>query len=579
MPRPRRRPFLSLAVAAVAALALPAAAHAAAFTIAPGAGACAAPGDLACGSFTDAGTAADASAGVDTFSVAAGVYEGDGSFNESGVQITGDPGVLLNGSLTFNGTGASTLQRVNVARSSGAAPAIIVSNTGGLAISDLTAVSVQGDGIQLFNGSNKIERANIITAAGGADAIRVDANGTTVALTMNSSFATGGAAGIGVTTQLTGTATVNAHHVTAAGSTHGLLMDTTGPLLLGTGTATVNVSDSIMFSKLITDGVLATTVDNFDAATLQDPGAVSPDDLFADRINRNFRLKPGSPAIGAGGFTAGESTTDIDGEDRSAPPTDLGADEYNNTAPTAAIAVTTPLPRDGQPVSFDGSASHDQPGGGIASYHWAFGDGTTMTTTGPTVSHTYMGEGPVTAKLAVIDGEGAVSNVATTDVNILDGSAPTVKISKPKNNQKIFVFVRKTKTVTRHGKKVKIKVKTKKRTRIKFSGTAADKSGVARVFFTVQKVTGSSQSGVVTGSATSKCRWLDPKKGIKLVSCAKPFVISGKLKSDGTWSYSVKKAIKLAKGTYRVVVYGLDKTGAIGNSAAKADRNIKFKLK
>ncbi|MDX6688967.1 MAG: hypothetical protein QOG15_424 [Solirubrobacteraceae bacterium] len=581
MPRPGRRPFLSLAIAAVAALALPAAAQADAFTISPGGGTCAAGGDTVCGSFADAATAANANAGVDTFSVAAGSYTGDATFTTS-VAITGVPGVLAQGSLVFNSADVTqtTLSGVAVF-SSGASAAIRSTSAAGIAISDVTAVSASGNGVELTTATNSIQRANIITGNGSKSAVRVAPTGTdTATLNISSSFATGGLAGLGAFASGTvlggSTATINAHHVTAAGSTHGVYADTSGAILCCA--ATITVTDSIVFSPGTNPGTLTSTTLNIDSATITDG---DKNVLFAAPLAQNFRLKPGSPAIGAGGApVSGESTTDVDGQDRSAAPTDLGADEYVNTPPTAVIKVATQLPRDGQPVTFDGSGSQDQPGGGIASYNWTFGDGTSARTTTPTVTHTYTGEGPVTAKLAVIDGEGAVSNVASTDVNILDGGAPTVKISKPANNQKFFVFVRKTKTVIKNGKKTKIKVKTKQRTRIKFAGTATDKSGVARVFITVQRVTGSGASGVVTGSATSsKCRWLDPKKGLKLTSCARPIVINVKLKADGTWNYNVKKSIKLSKGTYRVIAYGLDKTGSLGNSATKAQRNHKFKLK
>ena len=51
--------------------------------------------------------------------------------------------------------------------------------------------------------------------------------------------------------------------------------------------------------------------------------------------------RPPTPRSARAEFTPGESATDIDGEDRSAAPTDLGADEYNNAAPTAKIVVAT----------------------------------------------------------------------------------------------------------------------------------------------------------------------------------------------------------------------------------------------
>ena len=133
--------------------------------------------------------------------------------------------------------------------------------------------------------------------------------------------------------------------------------------------------------------------------------------LFLDPLKGNYRLRPDSPAIGKGGFVAGESTTDIDGEDRSAAPTDQGADEYNNGAPTAKFVVATPTPRNTQPVTFDATASSDREGtaaGGIAEYRWRYSDGGSDVTTVPTVEHVFADEGDAAAGLIVIDKQGAV---------------------------------------------------------------------------------------------------------------------------------------------------------------------------
>jgi hypothetical protein len=59
--------------------------------------------------------------------------------------------------------------------------------------------------------------------------------------------------------------------------------------------------------------------------------------VFMRPLSRAYRLRPGSPAINGGGHAAGESTTDIDGQDRSAAPTDQGFDEFVNEPPKAVI--------------------------------------------------------------------------------------------------------------------------------------------------------------------------------------------------------------------------------------------------
>jgi len=58
-------------------------------------------------------------------------------------------------------------------------------------------------------------------------------------------------------------------------------------------------------------------------------------------------------------------------------------------------------------VDFNASGSSD-PDGSIASYNWAFGDGTTGT--GVTTSHTYSIPGTYTVSLTVIDGQGATGS-------------------------------------------------------------------------------------------------------------------------------------------------------------------------
>ncbi len=84
-----------------------------------------------------------------------------------------------------------------------------------------------------------------------------------------------------------------------------------------------------------------------------------------------------------------------------------------NTQPTASF---TNRPA-GLQVSFDGSASQDaDPGDSIAEYRWMFGDGTTATTTTPTVNHTYATAGTRTATLRVVDSSGLVSAAVTRPV-------------------------------------------------------------------------------------------------------------------------------------------------------------------
>ncbi|MCD0451551.1 PKD domain-containing protein [Actinocorallia sp. API 0066] len=73
-----------------------------------------------------------------------------------------------------------------------------------------------------------------------------------------------------------------------------------------------------------------------------------------------------------------------------------------NLGPVAALKVTG---TDGLTRTFSAKESRD-PDGTVAKYRWTFGDGTTKTTTEPTVSHTYGAKGTHTVTVVVTDNEG-----------------------------------------------------------------------------------------------------------------------------------------------------------------------------
>jgi glucose/arabinose dehydrogenase len=81
-------------------------------------------------------------------------------------------------------------------------------------------------------------------------------------------------------------------------------------------------------------------------------------------------------------------------------------------------------------VAFDGSGSQD-PNGLALTYQWNFGDGSTQTTTGPKVSHTYTKTGAFTASLVVRNSQGQSStNPASTSIHT-DAGLPHPTISSP----------------------------------------------------------------------------------------------------------------------------------------------------
>ena len=161
-----------------------------------------------------------------------------------------------------------------------------------------------------------------------------------------------------------------------------------------------------------------------------------------------------------------------------------------------------------------------------------------------------------------------------------DGTPPAVVITKPTANQRLRLTTKTTRTVTvtRNGKKVKVKRTTTKRNRISFAGTAADPSGVKGVVFTLQKLSSSTGSGATAPtSPTAKCRFFNATKGLVLKTCSKPIVVLAKF-AAGKWTFNVKSTIRLSSGTYRLITAGADGSGAFGNSAPTKDAVHRFVL-
>jgi hypothetical protein len=572
MSRLARRRSLSLAAAVVAGMVAPAAASAATYTVSPGAGACAGA-DLACGGLAEAATAVNAGAGGDTINVAAGTYPG-ATFNVGGLTINGGAGVAITSTVEFTAGAVSTLSKVAVGQS-GAVDAVRVTGTSaGLELSDAVVLSQHGNGVLIAAGAaNRIVRS-LVTSGGGPSAIRVISTAGTPAkvVTLESTIAGGGGSGIGAVTTgglaAGGNITLILRHVTAAGTSNGILLDASSGAfaVLGGGSIGATLTDSIALNNvtrndpgLLGIGANSATIDATRSLLTGDAAT-----LFANPARLNFRLRPDAvAAIGQGGMTAGESAADFEGEDRAAAPTDLGGDEYNNAPPVAKIVVKTPTPRATRAVTFDGSGSIDREasyGGGITQYQWSFSDGKTETTAGPTVRHAFPKEGNAAAQLVVADREGAASAPATVALKLVDGTPPTVGIVKPNNNQKIKLFT--------------TNKKTKKRTRTKlvFGGLARDANGIAQIVLTLEKIkTGSGKS--------TKCNWFDAKKGFVNRSCQRPVLIAAQLKKNSTtgeWSYTIKR--NLNRGTYKLAAVGIDKTGASGNAGGSQIGVRRFRL-
>jgi len=90
---------------------------------------------------------------------------------------------------------------------------------------------------------------------------------------------------------------------------------------------------------------------------------------------------------------------------------------FASIPPTAVIDCNTLYGAPPLEVIFDGSNSYDT-NGSIVSYEWDFDNDGTIDATGPTVTHTYTGDGMHTCKLTVMDNEN-LTDSTTQQINVI----------------------------------------------------------------------------------------------------------------------------------------------------------------
>jgi hypothetical protein len=286
-------------------------------------------------------------------------------------------------------------------------------------------------------------------------------------------------------------------------------------LALGTpGTISIAVDQSILRGT-VAGGIVPTKSDTSTA------------NVFVNAAAKNFHLRAdakddidrGDPPASA------ESATDIDGQPRVVgAASDLGADEFVNQAPVSRLAAPAAVRTPGA-TTFDASASSDPEaayGGGIAGYHFDFGDGTSADSATPTVTHTYAKPGTYSATVTVTDAQGLAGAASgAVQAQVTDGIAPTVRIISPHNNKKL-----------------------KRRKIVRITGSAADDTAVAGVGLTLKR------------------------PGSKRLT-----KITAKLQ-QGIWSYKLPSKLKRKRGRYALTAYAIDAAGNLSKAA-----RVRFTLK
>lgn len=525
-------------------------------------------------------------------------------------------------------SGTSTLQRVTILNGpAGAAgrtaPAVLGNTSSSLAITDSVILSgaQQGPAVGIVGSdttgatpvANTIVRSSLVAGNAAADALTVTSAATSSAkkvVSLDTAVLLGGSGASGVKLSTVpgplagqdtpGDIQVTANHVTVEGGKQPFLLDAAaggqtpvGNLQLtfdrsivhGTDKGTVasfvpltpialvsGVANTARVTITGSDTNTPAATANSGNATITVTGSTNTPDaaLFVNAAKQNIHLRGDAPVIDKGGpAVAGESATDIDGQPRQAgAATDLGADEFVDRAPRAQVSVSPQSARQNQTVSYDGSRSFDPDGAGsaIVRYHWVFGDGAALDTTGPATTHVFGRLGAFTGTLTVYDAQGTASTpVAIPTVTVAEGDPPVVKVTTPTANRTYVITTRK-----KVGGRTRTVVDRARVAKVKFVGTATDQSGVKGVELSVRRV--------AIGSATApaaprSCVYLDGKTTFKTLSCKKPLFFAVQVKG-GAWSYRLKRLLPAKPGLYELAVRATDAGGIVSSPVI-----VRFRLR
>ena len=504
----------ALITTAIALLAVPATASATTYTVGPGQ------------TIADALTKA---ADGDTIHVLAGVYAEQPLTVAHKVRIEGEAGTIVTNAstdaskplFTITSDGAS-IAMLTAASTAGT----VIAGQAATSIEDALIVQVAGavPAVQLTGaGASSLVRSGVAAADPHADAVDVQSASTgDRSLAIDSSILSGGAQAASLSATATGplllgtngNIAVQAVHATIAGAASAVATATSKPGVGSPGTITISADRSILRGT-VANGVTVTKSDTSTA------------NVFVNAAAKNFHLRPDATGdIDQGGpAVSGESDRDVDGQPRVVgAASDLGADEFVNQAPVARLASPAAVRTPGA-TTFDASASADPEaayGGGIANYHFDFGDGTSVDSAAPVVTHAYAKPGTYAATVTATDAQGLAGvPSAPAQAQVVDGIAPTARIISPRNGRKLRL-----------------------RGIIRFTGSAADDTSVAAVRLTLRRI------------------------GTKKLTTLKVRV------QQGIWSYKMPRKLKLRRGRYELKAYAFDAAGNVSKPA-----RVRFTLK
>jgi hypothetical protein len=516
--------------------------------------------DQTAGPYTTIGAALDVANDGDTIAIHAGRYAEPVEVDGDRITLQGAPGTVV---------------------SSTDLPALILAGDGDKldGISVEGGVGVAGNAIEIAHATITADDAALqIAGRGGADVhhtlIRALTPAGTAVVSRNDALSDqtdlfeddivlGGASGTGFDVR-TGEAGESG---APRGATNVLLQDSTvtgAPTALSSGAdglgdvVRVNATRSIVHGSAPGLGTTASETTASDAADFVNPGALD----FHLRADAPAITPPLSNGVITRFATAADAVPDFGGTPRTAANTvAAGAYVFVDQAPTALFTTSVApgqVPK-GRPVTFDASASTDPDaaiGGRIVKYMWMFGDipRAPVTTTTPTVTHTYTSLGDLPVTLTTYDNNG-LSTRTTVRIHVADLTPPTITFARPLDKARLHRF---RTTGSGHRKHRTITV-------LRFSGKADQLGQGNPVMLTFKRV-------APRGRATKKgraapCVYVSSGGRMVVRDCAKAApTFPVQTKAGSVWGWASAKHVAFPPGTWTLTATATDRAGNTATS-------------